>query len=272
MEQPNELSGIRLPRVAVLIDCDNVSYRRGHAILAEAQTHGVLGVKRGYGDWGSPPLGGWRKLLTDLALQPIQQIAYVPGKGATDTALIIDAMDLLYSGNVDTFCLVASDSDYTRLAIRLREAGKRVIGIGEKKTPSAFSNACDRFTFLELLETNETVLTIEEEKSVEAETYSPGQPVPGGPEPAALTPGASEAGDLPDLHTMLRTAVTSKVEDDGWSLLSNVGWFLVANYPAFDSRNYGYARLGALIRSLDYLDIEEEPASNGNSRLKVQPR
>jgi len=132
MEQPNEVSGTRLPRVAVLIDCDNVSYRRGHAIIAEAQTHGVLGVKRGYGDWGSTNLGGWRQLLTDLALQPMQQIAYVPGKGATDTALIIDAMDLLYSGKVDTFCLVASDSDYTRLAIRLREAGKRVIGIGEK--------------------------------------------------------------------------------------------------------------------------------------------
>ncbi|MFB8370377.1 NYN domain-containing protein [Pseudarthrobacter sp. NPDC055928] len=254
--------------MAVLVDCDNVSYRRGHAILAEAQTHGVLGVKRGYGDWGSPNLGGWRQRLTDLALQPILQIAYVPGKGATDTALIIDAMDLLYSGTVDTFCLVASDSDYTRLAIRLREAGKRVIGIGEKKTPSAFSNACDRFTFLELLE-DEPISALDEEESIEAGTF---QPLPVGDESSAQGPGASEAGDLPDLHAMLRAAVTSKVEDDGWSLLSNVGWFLVANYPAFDSRNYGFPRLGQLVRSLNYLDIQEEPRANGSSRLKVRLR
>lgn len=272
MEQLNGMSGAQLQRVAVLIDCDNVSYRRGHAILAEAQTHGVLGVKRGYGDWGNISLSGWRQRLTDLALQPIQQIAYVPGKGATDTALIIDAMDLLYSGKVDTFCLVASDSDYTRLAIRLREAGKRVIGIGEKKTPSAFSNACDRFTFLELLEKDEPVLTIDEEKAMEVETSLAALPVPSSYETAIPAPSASEAGDLPDLRTMLRAAVASKVEDDGWSLLSNVGWFLVANYPAFDSRNYGHARLGQLVRILDYLDTEEEPASNGTSRVKVRLR
>lgn len=190
----------------------------------------------------------------------------MPGKDAKDTALIIDAMDLLYSGNVDTFCPVASDSDYTRLAIRLREAGKRVIGIGEKKTPSAFSNACDRFTFLELLE-DEPISAFEEVRWVEAENP---QPVSDGHEPAMQAAGASEAGDLPDLHTMLRAAVTSKVEDDGWSLLSNVGWFLVANYPAFDSRNYGYPRLGQLVRSLDYVDIKEESGSNGSSRLKVR--
>lgn len=261
-----------MPRVAVLIDCDNVSYQRGHAIVAEAQSHGVFGVKRGYGDWGSTLLGGWRQRLTDLALQPIQQIAYVKGKGATDTALIIDAMDLLYSGKVDIFCLVASDSDYTRLAIRLREAGKRVIGIGEKKTPAAFSNACDRFTFLELLPMEETVLASEEEKSAQTETYPSGQPVPSGHEPVALTPGTSEAGDLPDLPTTFRAAVTSTAEDDGWSLLSTVGWFLVGNYPAFDSRNYVHAPLGQLVRSLDYLDVEEEPAANGNSRLRVRLR
>lgn len=269
MEQPDAIAGTQLPRVAVLIDCDNVSHRRGHAIIAEAQMHGVLGVRRGYGDWGSMSLGGWRQRLTDLALQPMQQIAYVPGKGATDTALIIDAMDLLYSGTVDTFCLVASDSDYTRLAIRLREAGKRVIGIGEKKTPSAFSNACDRFTFLELLEDEPPSATETENKPVQLETS---QPIPMGYELAEQASGGSEAGDLPELHTMLRAAVTSKVEDDGWSLLSNVGWFLVANYPAFDSRNYGHPRLGHLVRSLDYLETREEPGSNGSSRLKVRLR
>ncbi len=262
----------QLQRVAVLIDCDNVSYRRGHAILAEAQSHGVVGVKRGYGDWGNTNLSGWRQLLTDLALQPIEQIAYVAGKGATDTALIIDAMDLLYSGTVDTFCLVASDSDYTRLAIRLREAGKRVIGIGEKKTPSAFSNACDRFTFLELLGTTATVLADTDQAPPAEETQPSGKPLSSGTQPAGPTPVGSAAGDLPDLDVMLRAAVTSRVGDDGWSLLSNVGSFLVGNYPAFDSRNYGHAKLGQLVRSLDYLDIEEEQAANGNSRMKVRLR
>lgn len=271
MEQFNHVATGRSPRVAVLIDCDNVSPRRGHAILAEAQTHGVLGVKRGYGDWGSPQLSGWRMVMTDMALQPIHQVAYVPGKGATDTALIIDAMDLLYSGAVDTFCLVASDSDYTRLAIRLREAGKRVIGMGEKKTPAAFSNACDRFTFLELLQ-DDASFSQESGNSMAPATSPPGQSVPEGPiqsEPAVAAP---EAGDLPDLDTMIRAAVTSKVEDDGWSLLSNIGWFLVGNYPAFDSRNFGFARLGQLVRSRDYLEIHEEPAPNGNSRTKVRLR
>ncbi len=253
------------PRVAVLIDCDNVSWQRGPAIIAEAATHGVLGVKRGYGDWGSNLLSGWRKHLTALAIQPIQQIAYVKGKGATDTALIIDAMDLLYSGQVDTFCLVASDSDYTRLAIRLREAGKRVVGIGQKKTPSAFSNACDRFTFLELLpvadESEEpdptSVHGTEGEESVEAN--------------AADQEAPTAADELPSLREVLRSAVSSRSEDDGWALLSNVGWHLVANHPTFDARNYGYARLGQLVRDQDYLEIREAPGGD-NRGLQVRLR
>lgn len=240
--------------------------------MAEAQTHGVLGVKRGYGDWGSTQLNGWRERLTDLALQPIQQVAYVTGKGATDAALIIDAMDLLYAGQVDTFCLVTSDSDYTRLAIRLREAGKRVIGMGEKKTPSAFSNACDRFTFLELLDIPGATSPAATAKRATDAPASPTRQSSDSRETSMLAPGSSTAGDLPDLREMLLAAVRGKVEDDGWSLLSNVGWYLVANYPAFDSRNYGYARLGQLVRSLTYLEVQEETGANGNVRLKVRPR
>src|SRR3954451_24867527 len=138
-------------RVAVLIDCDNISWQLGGAVLAEAAKTGTLGVKRGYGDWSSPYLSGWKSQLPVYAIQPMQQSAYIAGKNATDSALIIDAMDLLYSGNVDVFFIVSSDSDFTRLAMRLRESGRRVYGIGARKTPSAFQNACDRFTYVEVL-------------------------------------------------------------------------------------------------------------------------
>ena len=143
-------------RVAVLIDCDNISHQLCGAIFEETSGHGTLGIKRGYGDWTSPTLSGWKAKLSDHALQPIQQFAYTAGKNATDSALIIDAMDLLYSGNVDVFCLVSSDSDFTRLAMRLRESGKTVYGIGGKKTPVAFQNACDRFTYTEVVEWADT--------------------------------------------------------------------------------------------------------------------
>lgn len=138
-------------RVAVLIDCDNISSKMAKEVLAETAKHGTLSIKRGYGDWGSGNLKSWRAELGKHAIQPVQQIAHVSGKNATDTALIIDAMDLLYSDNVEAFCIVSSDSDFTRLAMRLRESGKRVYGIGSRKTPEVFTNACDRFTFTEVL-------------------------------------------------------------------------------------------------------------------------
>lgn len=253
-------------RVAVLIDCDNISWQRAAAIVAEAATHGVLGVKRGYGDWGSSYLSGWRQQLTPLAIQPIQQIAYVPGKGATDIALVIDAMDLLHSGHVDTFCLVASDSDYTRLAMRLREAGKRVVGIGAKQTPAAFSSACDRFTFVELLGAAET-----ETGDAAALFVSRGDEVaaaPASPAPVATT--TATAGDLPDLEVMLTAAVLARQDENGWAMLSNVGHHLVANHPTFDSRNYGYARLGQLVRVQQYLDVQEMPSGGGATILRVK--
>src|SRR5215510_5369676 len=139
-------------RVAVLIDCDNVSHTWARAVLGEAAKHGTLGIKRGYGDWASERLKNWRPELATYAVQPVQQFAYTTGKNSTDFALVIDAMDLLYSENVDVFCIVSSDSDFTRLAMRLRESGKAVYGIGARKTPIAFQNACDRFTYLEVLD------------------------------------------------------------------------------------------------------------------------
>ena len=196
-----------------------------------------------------------------LAIQPVQQIAYVSGKGATDIALVIDAMDLLYSGQVDTFCLVASDSDYTRLAMRLREAGKRVVGIGAKQTPAAFSSACDRFTFVEVLDAAPPPLDEPEDMPAISLPVGAGEDAA----PSTLSQLPETAGDAPDLDEMLRSAIAARQGEDGWALLSNVGWQLVANHPTFDSRNYGYARLGQLVRKQQNLEIREVAGSNGNT-------
>lgn len=252
-------------RVGLLIDCDNVSWQRATAITTEAATHGLVGVKRGYGDWGSPNLKGWRSVLTSLAIQPMQQIAYASGKGATDIALVIDAMDLLYSGQVDTFCLVANDSDYTRLAMRLREAGKRVVGIGSKNASAAFSNACDRFTFLEVLGGADGAQV----KDAQAEVQNAS--LVDGASPDAGSGGAeASAGDLPALEDMLRSAISAQLDDDGWALLSNVGFQLVANHPTFDSRNYGFPRLGMLVRDQSFTEVREVQSSGGNKVLHVR--
>jgi hypothetical protein len=253
-------------RVALLIDCDNVSWQRAAAVIAEAATHGLLGVKRGYGDWGNPYLKGWRSVLTTLAIQPMQQIAYSSGKGATDIALVIEAMDLLHSGQIDTFCLVANDSDYTRLAMRLRESGKRVVGIGSRSASAAFSNACDRFTFLDVLIGADQV--VDEIAPGEAKTTA--AEVPSAQAEAGSEGGEPAAGDLPDLAAMLRTAVTARLEDDGWALLSNVGHQLVANHPTFDSRNHGYARLGLLVRDQPYLEVKELRGAGDNKVIHVR--
>lgn len=258
---------MRLPqaRVAVLVDCDNVSWQKAEAIAAEAATHGIVGVKRGYGDWGSPFLRGWRSVLVRLAIQPMQQIAYVPGKGATDIALVIDAMDLLHSGQVDTFCLVANDSDYTRLAMRLREAGKRVVGIGSKSAAASFSSACDRFTFLDVLAGVDDL-----DKEMQATVELPATYLSEPGEEAPAKPAAPAAGDVPALEEMLRAAVSSRLEDDGWALLSTVGHQLVANHPTFDSRNYGYSRLGLLVRDQSFVEVKEVPGPSGNQFLHVR--
>lgn len=233
-------------RVAVLIDCDNISAKHGQAILAETARHGTLSIKRAYGDWVGSPLNGWKAELLKLAIQPVQQFAYVPGKNATDTALIIDAMDLLYSGNVDAFCIVSSDSDFTRLAMRLRESGRRVYGIGAQKTPESFTNACDRFTFLE-------VLVEEPQDQLVADTIDDGP-------------------SLPDLRPIVSAAIRATAADNGWAQLSTVGSFIVNNHPTFDSRNYGFAKLGALMRSLPFVEVGETPDTKELTQPRVRLR
>jgi hypothetical protein len=246
-------------RVAVLIDCDNISWQLGAAVLAEAAGKGTLGVKRGYGDWSSQALSGWKKQLSVLAIQPMQQPAYVAGKNATDSAIIIDAMDLLYSGNVDTFFLVSSDSDFTRLAMRLRESGRRVFGIGAQKTPVSFQNACDRFTFTEVL-----VKPADGSASGTA----------GGAAPAATTiDSVLDESAVPSLEAVLVPAVRAMERDDGWAPLSAVGTYIVNNRPSFDSRNYGSPRLGQLVRGLDFVEAKQVASAEGSEHpyVRVKP-
>ncbi|WP_445257557.1 NYN domain-containing protein [Nocardioides aurantiacus] len=265
MTQPEE----QRSRVAVLIDCDNISYQLASSIVAETSVHGTLSIKRAYGDWGSPLLSSWREVLPEHAIQPRQQTAHVAGKNASDFALVIEAMDLLYSGTVDTFCIVSSDSDFTSLAVRLRESGKSVYGLGRKTTSASFRNACDRFTYLEILgpDFGPSGAATEGPRSVDAEDGRGRAPAAGA---TSGSDKASGALDPPDLEPLLRAAIVATARDDGWAILARVGWYIVSNDPSFDSRNYGFARLGLLVRSLDFLTTREVPLPQGNHQTWIK--
>ncbi|MBJ7452246.1 MAG: NYN domain-containing protein [Blastococcus sp.] len=250
--------------MAVLIDCDNISWQLGGAVLAEAAKTGTLGVKRGYGDWSSSHLSGWKSQLALHAIQPMQQSAYIAGKNATDSALIIDAMDLLYSGNVDVFFLVSSDSDFTRLAMRLRESGRRVYGIGAQKTHVSFQNACDRFTFTE-------VLRGEAADALDAPGGREAPATAGSDRPAGATTRLDTSA-VPGIKKVLVPALLATARDDGWAHLGMVGDHIVKNHPSFDSRNYGFARLGMLVRSLDFVEVKGVSAPDGSSQPWVSMR
>jgi len=254
-------------RVAVLIDCDNMSHRWVQAILAETAKHGTLGIKRGYGDWTDSHLDGWRDKLPTYAIQPVQQFAYTVGKNATDFSLVIDAMDLLYSGSVDTFCIVSSDSDFTRLAMRLRESGKQVHGIGARKTPQAFQNACDQFTYVEVLVGEEAVSEVGASPARTTAAKATAKKAAKKAASPAATPTKSAVQELTDL---LLPAVEANAKDDGWASLSAVGSYVVNTNPTFDSRNYGYSKLSSLVADLPRLEVQSVPAGNGLSSLHVR--
>lgn len=235
-------------KLAVLIDADNVSGAIVKELLEEIAKYGNPVVKRAYGDWTTANLNGWKDRLHKHAIQPIQQFAYTKGKNSSDSAAIIDAMDLLYAGNLDGFCIVSSDSDFTRLATRLRESGKAVFGLGEQKTPESFQAACDKFIFLEVLK-----------KTVAAP--QPGEAKPAPPEKLA---------DLPDLRELLASAVADTERDNTWSPLSAVGAYLNRKVASFDPRNYGFEKLGALVRAQDYLEADEKAGPTGTVHLYVR--
>jgi uncharacterized protein (TIGR00288 family) len=274
-------------RVAVLIDCDNMSHRWVRAILAEAAKHGTLGIKRGYGDWTDSHLDGWRDKLPTFAIQPVQQFAYTVGKNATDFSLVIDAMDLLYSGTVDTFCIVSSDSDFTRLAMRLRESGKLVHGIGARKTPSAFQNACDRFTYVEVLvedagldETDTPARRPSKQAAAKAASKSTAKTTADKSSTAvaktakATAPAkateSTKRQRLQELAQLLLPAVEATAKEDGWATLSAVGQYVVNTNPTFDSRNYGYSKLSLLVRDVPELEVSEMTSSSGLTALNVR--
>lgn len=236
-------------RIAVLIDADNVSDKYIKAIFDELASHGTPTYKRIYGDWTSPRLTNWKGVLLNFSITPIQQYSYTTGKNATDSALIIDAMDILYSKNVDGFCIVSSDSDFTRLAARLREAGMYVLGMGEKKTPPPFIAACEKFKYLEVLlrDSQKT-----EPKSAASSTL---------PDKAKAVASANELVDL------LRVIVNETSDEDGWAFLSDVGNRLNKRLPDFDVRNYGFSKLKPLIESMKTFEIEKRKSATAKVTL-----
>ena len=239
-------------KLAVVIDADNVPHGNVKGMMEEIAKYGVPTFKRIYGDWTKPNLAGWKSVLLENAITPIQQYGYTSGKNSTDSALIIDSMDILYTGKVDGFCIVSSDSDFTRLAIRLRESGMKVFGFGERKTPNPFIVACDKFVYLEIL------------KSANSSEIS-------------QTPTKSKAKVVKqvaitkvDLRTisLISSTVNDIADEDGWAFLGDVGNLLIKKKPDFDPRNFGYEKLTPFIKSLkDNFYIDERITERANIKL-----
>ncbi len=230
-------------KLAVLIDADNAQASICTELLGEVAKFGIASVKRAYGDWTTTNLKGWKPHLHKHAIQPIQQFSYTQGKNSTDSSLIIDAMDLLHEGSLDGFCLVSSDSDFTRLATRLRESGLTVYGFGEKKTPEPFVSACDKFVYTEILRKTEKK---DEQKN--------------------------DASGNKKLKSLIEHAVEAVSKEDGWAPLAGVGGYINKNNPSFDPRNYGFGKLSKLIQSLSYIEIKKEQFNDGSTNTHIYVR
>jgi uncharacterized LabA/DUF88 family protein len=237
-------------KIAVLFDADNVPYIHVKEMLDEITKYGNPTIKRIYGDWTKPTISGWKSVLLENAIVPVQQYSYTTGKNATDSAMIIDAMDILHLDQVDGFCIVSSDSDFTRLATKLREAGKFVIGMGEKKTPKPFIVSYDKFVYIEILANNETQDLHENRANNET------------PKPSKTK---EEIGN--DLINLLNQSIEDLADDSGWAFLAEVGNLILKKKPDFDPRNYGFPKLTPLIESCkSHFTIEKR--NSGNSRIK----
>jgi uncharacterized LabA/DUF88 family protein len=236
-------------KLAVLIDADNAQPAITEGLLAEVAKFGTAHVKRAYGDWTGSSLKGWKDQLLAQSIQPIQQFAYTRGKNATDAAMVIDAMDLLYSGRFDGFCIVSSDSDFTRLAARIRESGLTVYGFGEHKTPKPFVAACDKFIYIENLVYAESAAT-----------------AAGAVARPAQRTAAQLMGDTA-LVDQLRNAVEGASDDDGWAPLASVGHIITNQRPDFDSRSYGYAKLSDLMAATTLFELDRRSPGDGKQRV-----
>ena len=236
------MSDINTEKLAVLIDADNAQPAIVEGLLTEIAKYGTANVKRIYGDWTAPDLKGWKEALLQYSIQPIQQFGYTKGKNATDSAMIIDAIDLLYTDKFDGFCIVSSDSDFTKLASRIREAGLFVYGFGEKKTPGPFVSACDKFIFTEVLRSKDDY-----SEKIKRKT-------------------TSELKKDTKLVNLLRNAVEASSDDSGWAHLASVGSNIAKQAPEFDPRNYGYKKLGELASATKLFQIEERAVGEGPSK------
>jgi len=252
-------------RLAVLIDADNIPYSNVRGMLEEIAKYGTPTFKRIYGDWTRPTISGWKSVLLENAITPIQQYGYTKGKNSTDSALIIDAMDILYSGKVDGFCIVSSDSDFTRLATRLREAGMRVIGIGERKTPHPFIVACDKFIYLEILRTAiiqpETVPDVKKRGKPLVKKKKVEKPEEADPQAAIKV-----------VKRLIATSISDIADENGWAYLGDVGNLILKKQPDFDPRNFGFPKLTPLIRSLDFEIDERESGQNNIKHIYIRNR
>jgi uncharacterized LabA/DUF88 family protein len=235
------MSDGNIEKLAVLIDADNAQPSIVEGLLAEIAKYGTANVKRIYGDWTVPDLKGWKEVLLQYSIQPIQQFRYTAGKNATDSAMIIDAMDLLYTGKFEGFCIVSSDSDFTKLASRIREAGLFVYGFGENKTPEPFVSACDKFIFTEVLRSKD-----DNGETMRRKT-------------------TNQLKQDTKLVTLLRSSVEASSDDSGWAHLAPVGSNIAKQAPEFDPRNYGYKKLGDLVAAIKLFEIEERSLGDGHS-------
>ncbi|UIR54654.1 NYN domain-containing protein [Sphingobacterium sp. SRCM116780] len=242
-------------KIAILIDADNISYKKIEEILNEVKRYGVPTIKRIYGDWTSPYVENWKDSLLTHAITPIQQYSYTQGKNSTDSALIIDAMDILHSDRVDGFCIVSSDSDFTRLATRLRESGKLVIGVGERKTPKPFISSCDKFIYVEILEKEVKKKAIKKKNNTVPNT----------------TPIPVEQNKISSLDEetleLLKDTVDDTADENGWAFLGEIGSLFNKRKPDFDARNYGYAKISHLFKAYKE-DFEIEERNTEKSRIK----
>ena len=283
-------------RLAVLIDADNASRTAMRDVMAEIAVYGTPTVKRIYGDWTTPNMASWKPILLENAITPIQQYSYTTGKNATDSAMIIDAMDILYTGSCDGFVLVSSDSDFTRLATRLREAGKKVIGMGEKKTPNPFIVACDKFIYIEVIraEAKAALATAEQEAAAQAaESASASgktEPAPAketaksakksrkkAAEPAAMPAPEPEPEPQPapepaqkkvpkEVVHLIADAMDMIADEDGYAFMGELGNLLIRQQPDFDPRNYGFSKLTQLIKSIDRFEVDVRQTSNPHTK------
>jgi uncharacterized LabA/DUF88 family protein len=249
-------------RLAVLIDADNIPFSNVTGMLEEIAKYGTPTFKRIYGDWTKPTVSGWKQVLLENAITPVQQYSYTRGKNATDSAMIIDAMDILYTGRVDGFCIVSSDSDFTRLATRLREAGMRVFGIGERKTPSPFIVACDKFIYLEIINSPSAVresLPVKEKK--------------GKPDKSKKSPVENDQQlQIKKAKRLIATSISDLADENGWAYLGDVGNLILKKQPDFDPRNFGFAKLTPLIRSFDFEIDERDSGQNNIKHIYIRTR